>query len=135
MELPRKLFEQLAFNTRPNLGEHMLIIMDKSTHEQHLSQPLQTNNKQFKLAVTFLSACNRLFNVTNSNDKFYFKKALIDEDFIQITIPPGAYQIESLDDEIKKIIFDKDQYTEANCTFRIKPNFITLGSIGETLTQ
>ena len=40
MELPSKLLEQIAFNTRPKLEEHMLIIMDKSTHEGHLSEPL-----------------------------------------------------------------------------------------------
>ena len=44
--------------------------MDKSTHEEHLSQPLQTNNKQFKIAVTFLTGYNGIFNVTNSN-KFF----------------------------------------------------------------
>ena len=54
MELPSKLLEQIAFNTRPKIEEHMLIIMDKSTHEEHLFQPLQTNNKQFKVAITFL---------------------------------------------------------------------------------
>ena len=31
----------------------MLIVMDKSTNEEHLSQPLQTNNKQFKKPVNF----------------------------------------------------------------------------------
>ena len=39
----------------------MLIIMDKSTHEEHLSQPFQTNNKQFYLAVTFLTGYNWYF--------------------------------------------------------------------------
>ena len=29
--------------------------MDKFIHEEHLSQPLQTNNKQFKIAVSFLT--------------------------------------------------------------------------------
>ena len=53
MELPSKLLEQTVFNTRPKIEEHMLISMDKSTYEEHLSQPLQTNNKQFKIAVTF----------------------------------------------------------------------------------
>ena len=53
MELPSKLLEQIAFNTRPKIEEHMLIIMDKSTHEEHLFEPLQTNNKQFKIAVNF----------------------------------------------------------------------------------
>ena len=61
--------------------------MDKSSHEEMLFQPLQTNNKQFKIAVTFSTAYNGIFNVTNSNNKFYFKKTLIDEDFIQIRIP------------------------------------------------
>ena len=55
MELPSKLLEEIAFDTRRKIEEHMLSVMDKSTHEEHLSQPLQTNNKQFKIAVTFLS--------------------------------------------------------------------------------
>ena len=100
MELPSKLLEQIAFNTRPKIEEHMLIVMDKSTHEEHLFQPLQTNNKLFKIAVTFLTGYNGSFNVTDKNNKFYFKKAIKDEDLIQITIPPGAYEIESLNNEI-----------------------------------
>ena len=70
MELLSKLLEQIAFNTRPKIEEHMLINMDRSTHEKHLSQPLQTNNKQFKIAIAFLSAYNGIFNVTNRNNKF-----------------------------------------------------------------
>ena len=44
MELPSKILEQIAFNTIPKKEEHMLNVMDKSTHEEQLSQPLQTNN-------------------------------------------------------------------------------------------
>ena len=80
MELPSKFLEQIAFNTRPKMEEHMLIVMDKSTHEQHLSQPLQTNNKQFKIAVTFPSSYNGIFNVKNTNNRFYFKERITDED-------------------------------------------------------
>ena len=134
MELPSKILEEIAFNTRPKIEEHMLIVMDKSTHEEHPSQPLQTNNKQFKIAVTFLTGYNGIFNVTNDNNKFYFKKAIQDEDFIQRRIPPGAYEIESLNDEIKRIIIEKGHYTENNYPFKIKPNFSTLGSIVEILT-
>ena len=76
MELPSKLLEQIAFITRPKTEEHMLIVMDKSTHEEHLFQPLQTNNKQFKIAITFLSAYNGIFNVTNRNNKFFLRKHL-----------------------------------------------------------
>ena len=52
-----------------------------------------------------------------------------------MTIPPGAYEIESLNNEIKRIIIDEEHYTEANYPFSIKPNFSTLGSIIEISTQ
>ena len=135
MELPSKLLEQIAYNTRPKIEEHMLIIMDKSTHEEHLFQPFQTNNKQFKIAVTFLTGYNGIFNVTNSNNKFYFFKSNTDDDYISITIPPGAYEIERLNYEIKRIIIDQEHYTETNYPFNIKPNFSTLGSIIEISSQ
>ena len=135
MELPSKLLQQIAFNTRPKIEEHMLIVMDKSVHEEHLFQTLQTNNKQYKIAVTFLTGYNGIFNVTNKNNKFYFLKSITDEGYIKISIPPGAYEIESLNNEIKRIIIDEEHYTEAIYPFNIKPNFSTLGSIIEISTQ
>ena len=132
MELPSKLVEEIAYNTRPKIEELMLIVMDKSTHEEHLSQAIQTNHKQFKTAIIFLTAYNGIFNVTNENNEFYFKKTIAKEDgFIKITIPPGAFEIESLNKEIKRFIFDEQHCTEANYPFTIKPNFSTLGSIIE----
>ena len=136
MELPSKLLAQIAYNTRSRIEEHMLIVMDKSTHEEHLSQPLQTNNKQFKIAVTFLTGYNGIFNVTNAKNNIYFTKSISDEDgFIQITISPGAYELENLNNEIKRNIIDEEHYTETNYPFSIKPNFSTLGSIIEISTQ
>ena len=136
MELPSKLLEQIAFNTRAKIEEHMLIVMKKSTHEEHLAQPLQINNKQFKTAITFLSAYNGIFCVTNEDNKFYFKKTITNEHgFIKIAIPPGAYEIESLNNEIKRIIIDEQLYTEANYPFTIKPNFSTLGNSIEISPQ
>ena len=58
MELPSKLLEQIAFITRHKIEDHMLIVMDKSIHDEHLAQSLQTNKKHFKIAVTFLSGYN-----------------------------------------------------------------------------
>ena len=130
--LSSKLLEQIAFNTRPKIEEHMLIIMKKSTHEEHLFQPLQTNNKRFQIAITFLSAYNGICNLTNENNKFYFTKSITDDNhYIMITIPPGAYEIESLNDEIKRIIFNDEHFTGDTYPFFIKPNFSTLGSIIE----
>ena len=135
MELPSKFLEQIAFNTRSKIEEHMLIVMDKSTHEEHLFQPLQTNNRQFKIAITFLSAYNGIFNVTNLNNKFYFFKSISDEDHIQISIRPCVYEIEALNDEIRRIIIDEGHYTEVDYPFYIKPDFNTLGSIIEISSQ
>ena len=135
MELSSNLLEQIAFNTRPKIEEHMLIVMDKSTHEEHLFHPLQTNNKQSKLAITFLSAYNCIFNVTNSKNKFYFFKSISDDDHIQISIRPGVYEIEALNNEIKRIIIDEGHYTEVEYPFYIKPDFNTLGSIIEISPQ
>ena len=53
MQLLSKLLKTNAFNTRPKIEEHMLIVIDKSTHEENLQIPLQTNHRKFKLAVTF----------------------------------------------------------------------------------
>ena len=53
MELPSKLIEQIAFNTRPKIEEYMLIVMSNTTHEEHLSQPLQSKKHSLeKLALS-----------------------------------------------------------------------------------
>ena len=129
MELPSKLLEQIAFSTRPKIEEHMLIVMDKSTHEEHLSQPLQTNNKQFKIAITFLTGYNVIFNITSKNNKFCFINPA--NEILMITIPHGAYELESLVLEIKRIIIEEGHITKDFYPFSIKPNFSTLGSIIE----
>ena len=136
MELTNNSLEKTAFNTRRRIEDHLLIVMDKSTHEEHLSQPSQTNNKQFKKAITFLTGCNGIFNVTDRNNKFYFLKSITDKNgYIQITIPPGAYELEMLNNEIKRINIDEGHYTEIKYPFTIKPNFSTNGSILEISTQ
>ena len=122
MELPSKILKQIALNTRPKTEEHMLIVMNNSTREEISSQQIQTNNKQLKIAVTFLTCYNGISNVTNSNNRFCFKKIITDEeDFIQITIPPSAYKNESFNNEIRRIIIDKEHYTEVDYPFQIKP--------------
>ena len=132
MELPSKLLEQTVYITRPKIEEHILIVMNKSTHEEHLSQPLQTNNKQFKIAVTFLIAYNGIFNITSKNNKFFFSKSIIDANhFNHITIPEGACEIESLNKEIKRIIINEGYFTTSDYPFLIKPNFSTFGCIIE----
>ena len=110
--------------------------MDKSTQEEHLSQPLQTNNKQFKIAVTFPIVYNGIFNNTNSNNKIFFKKTSTGgEYFIQITLPPGAYKFESLINETRRILIDEEHFAESDYSFQIKPKFSTPGFIIEISPQ
>ena len=79
-----------------------------------------------------MTAYNGIFNVTDSNNKFYFTKSITDGDhYIMISIYPGAYEIEALNDEIKRVIINDGQFNEENYPFVIKPNFSTLGSIIE----
>ena len=135
MELPSKLLEQKFFKTRPKTEEHIIIVMDKSTLEEHLSQPISTNIKQFKIAITFLTGINGIFNVATSNNKFYFTKWITDKDgFVQLTIRQSSYELKSLSDEIR-IIIDEGHFTEADNPFTIKPNFSILGSIMEISKQ
>ena len=82
-----------------------------------------------------MSVYNGIFNVTNSNNNFYFKNSLIEEDFIQIRIPLGAFELESLNDAIKRIIIHENPFTVSDFPFHIKPNFSTPGSIVEIKPQ
>ena len=110
--------------------------MDKSFPEEHLSIPLQTNKKQFKIAINFLTGYNGIFNVTVRNNKFHFAKSSSDKDgFIQTIIPQGAYELESLNDEIKRIVIEEGYFPKVDYPFKIKPNFSTLGSILEISEQ
>ena len=57
-------------------------------------------------------------------------KSITDENgFLQTTILPGAYEIENLNNEIKKNIIDEGHYSENEYPFTIKANFSTLCSI------
>ena len=103
--------------------------MDKSTHEEHLSQPLQTHNKQFKVAISFSTGYNGIFNITSKNSNYYFINPA--NETVMITIPHGAYELESLDLEIKRIISEEGHIIKDFYPVSIKPNFLTLGSFLE----
>ena len=129
MELSNKTLDQIAFNTRAKIEEHMLIVMDKSIHELTLDEQLQTNNKQFKIAITFLTGYNGIFNITDANNKFYYvtpEKMIVD-----IVIPNGAYELEAIDLEIKRLMVLNGDSDGETFPFTIKPYFTTQGSIIE----
>ena len=65
-----------------------------------------------------------------------FAKSITDEyGFIQINIPAGAYEIENLKDETKRINIKEEHFTETDYSFQIKPIFPTLGAIIENSSQ
>ena len=48
-----KVLEQTNFNTRLQIGETLLIAMDKPTDEEEIFHSLQTQIKQIKIVVNF----------------------------------------------------------------------------------
>ena len=54
---------------------------------------MQTNNRQFKIAVTFLTGYKGSFDVRVN--KFHFAKSITDNgDSVQITIPQVSYELQ-----------------------------------------
>ena len=104
MEVPSEILEQTAYSTRPKTEEHMLIVMHKSTHEEHLTHPLQSNKTHFKIFVTFLTVHNGIIKGTSKNKKFCFSRSNNTDNFTQISVSPGAYEVESLNNEIKSFL-------------------------------
>ena len=87
-ELSSKILKQIAFIKIGKTEEHLSFVRDKSTHQEQLSQPLQTNNKKFKIAVTFLFGYTGIFNIATRYVKFNFRVWNNDKDFNQTSIPP-----------------------------------------------
>ena len=87
----------------------MLIVLDESTHKEHLSQPLQTKHEYFKTALILLTGYNGIFNGTNKKFRTQCAKLTTDKDgYIHATVPQGAYELESLNKEIKRYLLKKD---------------------------
>ena len=105
----------------------MLIVKDKYTHEWNFSQTLQTNNEQFQIAVTLLSAYKGIFDVTN-NKKINFLTVLASAEISVITSPKGAYELTSLKKKLKRYITVVGFITEEEYPFSIKASSSTLGS-------
>ena len=97
-----------------------------------ISQPLQINKKQFKISITFLTGYDGLLvlqiQITNS---IMQNQLLIKIVFSQNSFPPCAYEIQSLNNEIKRVIVDENHLIGTNYPFTRKPSFLTLGSILE----
>ena len=114
MELSTKVFEQIAFNPRAKIEEHMLNSMDESAHEESSSQFLQTENKQNKLATVFLTGYKSIFKVTNRNNKFFLASIPDDENTRESSIPPRPFALKCLKEEAKRNII------EEGCFYRRK---------------
>ena len=85
----------------------MLSVMSKYTREKRLSELLQTNNKQFTIAVTFLTGYKGACNVTNKKIKFYFTVSITDVISCVISTLLSAYENESSNNENKRNIIEE----------------------------
>ena len=114
----------------------MLFVTDESTPEEIIYQPLQTNNRKFKLVVKFLLGYNGIFSATTKKIQILFATSVTDEgDFFQKTTPPEAFELESLTEDGKRNIFEDGYFTEEKYRFLVKPNFSTRASVIEISRQ
>ena len=66
----------------------------------------------------------------------FLAKPNTDKDaFLQIIIPPVAYEVESLNIEMKMNITDEEHFIEAYYPFTVEPEFSTLSIIDEISKQ
>ena len=79
----------------------MAIVIEKAIHEESLSQPLQTDIKLLKIAVTFLTGYNGIINI--SFEKFQFITAIDVNDFTETTNSPGSHELEILMKKLMKL--------------------------------
>ena len=71
-----------------------------------------------------------VFLIIQSKNKIEISRFEISEiNVITCNIPPGVEEIESLNEEFKWTIIDKECITEEDFPFTIKPNYSTLHSI------
>ena len=112
MERPSKLLEKIAFKTKTKTEEQMLIVMIKSTHEEPLFQPLQTNCRQFERTVIFLTGYNGFFHVTSKNKNFYLTTSFSDIELGFIFKSPGVQEQECLEDGIKQFCIREGPFRE-----------------------
>ena len=89
MKLPSEVFEQIVFITTSEIEDHMLIF---TTPKENLSQLLQSNNKQYKFAVTFLTGYMGHFFATTKNKKVYFTTRNDDDDLSEFIKAPCAHE-------------------------------------------
>ena len=101
----------------------MLVVVNKGTQDEHLDQPLQTNNKQFEKAVTFLTGYNGIFNVTSKNNKFESVRPINDGDFSVMSFSPGVFERAELEEEIERVINDKGHFTGSTYPFKKNQTF------------
>ena len=96
----------------------MLTVMHKPTHEENLSQPLQTSNSNFEVEVTFLTTYNLFLKFDSKNNEIFFLSEFEWAEVNVFTIPPGAYELESFK-KIKRSFFDEGYSTKELFPFTI----------------
>ena len=108
-----------------------MIVIDKLTSEKILSQPLQTNIQQLRIAITVLTGYNGIFDVTTRNNINIFISVSECFENNAIRIPPATFDVEILIKGIKRNIIDDGLFKEEEYHFSMKTIFSNFGSFVE----
>ena len=126
----KKCFRATCFQNKKYLEEQLLIAVDESTHEERLSQPLQTNCNQFYFAISFLTGYNVVFKFTKKFELFS-AWTFDDNEYKESHVPTGVFELQSLNGDFTRKVIEKN-YAEKDFPFLSKLIFSTLGSIRVT---
>ena len=90
-----------------NKYEETVHIISKSSEIRKIfNPPIRFDpNKNYKIALKYFSVYNNIFNITEKNNVLKFKSS---DDWQEIELTPGAYEIKNINDSIKRNDKTKD---------------------------
>ena len=116
----------------PNIEQHMLFVMNKSTHGEHSNQPSQTQNKQFNIC-NILNCLQWYFlcyvvkkTISISQKQLVIKMISIILIHRRVLTQSNVWKWET-----KRNTNAEQYFTEANYPFKNEPDFSAIGSVIE----
>ena len=120
-----KILTDIEKNTRP-LPQIPLEVKYKTNHfKMNLQDSIDLTDGNYVIGVSSFNTYNSIFNVTSKNNKIIYFDGLLY--WKEILLPPGAYEIEQINDEIARQLSLEVDFTESPII--LEANTATLHSL------
>lgn len=130
----KEYLKQIANNTSPKLSNQIILKSDKTEFNTEFPSPIELNNdKSYEIALVNLETYYSFPNVHKHNNVLFYYTPNDPSTPQKVVIPIGSYEIEALNEEIKKQIaknrgdpnlIDIEQNNATlKCLMKIKPGY------------